>query len=137
GLKALERFVGRCGISSKSLHLEDGCGLSRRNAVNARSVVGLLRAMHHHPVAEVFRSTLSVSGIDGTLSYRLSTKNTARRVRAKTGSMTYVSGLAGYAETASGDTVAFAVLCNNFSCSLSRVRWAEDSIIERFLETYP
>jgi len=137
GLKAVEKFASRCGIQSREISLEDGSGLTRRNVVSAQAVTKLLRAMHRHPESEVFRASLSQSGVDGTLSYRLSTESSARRVFGKTGSMTRVSGVAGYAETACGDTVAFAVLCNNFFCTLPRVRWAQDHIIEHFLSTHP
>lgn len=137
GLKAVEKFASRCGIQSRELRLDDGSGLTRRNVVSARAITKLLRGMHRHPQGEEFRSSLSQSGVDGTLSYRLSAENSARRVFGKTGSMTRVSGLAGYAETTSGDTIAFAVLCNNFMCTLPRVRWAQDHIIEQFLKTHP
>ncbi|HLM51766.1 MAG TPA: D-alanyl-D-alanine carboxypeptidase, partial [Solirubrobacteraceae bacterium] len=44
----------------------------------------------------------------------------AGRCRAKTGTLSNVSGLAGYCATASGGTVAFAVLMNAVSPSGAR-----------------
>ncbi|MDD5087524.1 MAG: D-alanyl-D-alanine carboxypeptidase/D-alanyl-D-alanine-endopeptidase [bacterium] len=137
GVKALMSFAARCGVESKEMHLEDGCGLSRKNVVSARAITRFLRAMHRHPHSAAFESSLSIAGVDGTLSHRLSMPLTARRVIGKTGSMSHVSGVAGYAETLSGDTMAFAVLCNHFQCTLPHVRGAQDHLIEQFLKTYP
>jgi len=52
-----------------------------------------------------------------------------RRVRAKTGSLSGISTLAGYVETKQGDTLAYAIMMNNFLIPYSRIRNVQDSII--------
>jgi PBP4 family serine-type D-alanyl-D-alanine carboxypeptidase len=136
GLDAVLRYAARFGIGKSSLHLEDGCGLSRQNLVSACAVVGLLRAVHTSPERDVFVSTLAVSGTDGTLAYRLNAPQVVGRIRGKTGTMTQVSNMAGYLQTEDGEEFAFAMLCNHFANSIHHVRAAQDRLLER-LATEP
>ncbi len=53
-----------------------------------------------------------MAGRDGTLAGRLRGARTAERLSAKTGSLTYVNALAGYATTAAAEPLAFVVICN-------------------------
>ncbi len=137
GLQTLKRFLTRNGVPEKEFNFVDGCGLTRQNLVSAQAAVSLLKAMYRHPQREAFQSTLSISGIDGTLSYRLSTNGLARRVIGKTGTMTHVSGVAGYAFANGGEPLAFAILCNNYRTTVSHVRYLQDRLIEKILSTYP
>lgn len=133
GLQAVERFLKTCGIDQRNARFVDGSGLARQNLVSARALVSLLRVMDRHPAAASFKSSLAVAGVDGTLAYRLPNGKSSRRILAKTGTMTHVSGLAGYAETDGGERIVFAMLCNNFSTSLRHIRGVQDRLIERAL----
>jgi PBP4 family serine-type D-alanyl-D-alanine carboxypeptidase len=130
GTEAALNFLRRCGIDRADVVMEDGCGLARQNLISARSLVQLLRAMHTHAYGDAFKSTLSVSGEDGTLSGRLGRDNVGR-LRGKTGSMTRVSALAGYFAGNNGEIYAIAFMFNNFRISLPRVRAVQDLILER------
>jgi D-alanyl-D-alanine carboxypeptidase/D-alanyl-D-alanine-endopeptidase (penicillin-binding protein 4) len=57
---------------------------------------------------------LPVAGVDGTLEWRMRDGPATDKVQAKTGSMTHVHSLAGYATTAGGRQLAFAILLNNY-----------------------
>lgn len=137
GLDAVLRFAARFGIDKSSLHLEDGCGLSRQNLVSARAAVKLLRAMHASPERDVFLSTLAVSGTDGTLTYRLNSPPVLGRIHGKTGTMTQVSNIAGYLQAEDGDALVFAIFCNHFANSIHRVRAAQDRLLERLVTDPP
>jgi D-alanyl-D-alanine carboxypeptidase/D-alanyl-D-alanine-endopeptidase (penicillin-binding protein 4) len=50
-------------------------------------------------------------------------------VRAKTGTMTDVRTLAGYLRTRDGETLAFAILLNNFEGSSAEATAAVDRIV--------
>jgi D-alanyl-D-alanine carboxypeptidase/D-alanyl-D-alanine-endopeptidase (penicillin-binding protein 4) len=134
GLKAVSQFLRNCGVESDEIMLVDGCGLARRNLCSARGLIKVLAAMDRHESRATFMSTLSVAGVDGTLSSRMSTQKISGRVRAKTGTMTNVSSLAGYLTLSSGEDVAFAILCNNFRASRHLVRSVQDKLIERIFE---
>ena len=87
--------------------------------------------MHSQPVGyPALLIALPVAGVDGTLAKRLSTPATRGRLRAKTGTMSGVSGLAGYLETADGHTLVVVVMTNGFVGSAQRSRQLQDALIE-------
>jgi D-alanyl-D-alanine carboxypeptidase/D-alanyl-D-alanine-endopeptidase (penicillin-binding protein 4) len=71
--------------------------------------------MHDDPRhASPFLDALPVAARSGTLEARLTGTAAAGKVQAKTGSMSNVRALSGYATSADGETLAFAILANNF-----------------------
>jgi D-alanyl-D-alanine carboxypeptidase/D-alanyl-D-alanine-endopeptidase (penicillin-binding protein 4) len=104
GVDAERLFLTRLGVPSPGLRLLDGSGLSRNNRVAAITVARLL-------VAEepLLYGLLPRGGRDGTLAdYDFTTA--LGRVRAKSGHLSNVSSLAGYASTLHHGRVAFAFL---------------------------
>lgn len=61
----------------------------------------------------VFTGSLPVAATDGTLGGRLG--NAKGKIIAKTGTITFVSSLAGYAQAANGEILAFAIIGNNIT----------------------
>jgi D-alanyl-D-alanine carboxypeptidase/D-alanyl-D-alanine-endopeptidase (penicillin-binding protein 4) len=90
----------------------DGSGLSRSNRTNARQVVLLLDAMSEGRDGPVFTRSLAVAGRTGTLEDRMRKGSATGRCRAKTGTLSDVSALAGICQTAGGRRVGFAFLMN-------------------------
>jgi D-alanyl-D-alanine carboxypeptidase/D-alanyl-D-alanine-endopeptidase (penicillin-binding protein 4) len=108
-----KEFLASLGLDPTRFQLHDGSGLSTANRVAAVDLVKFLRAMDRQPFAEVWRSTLAVSGeSEGTLRHRLNDAATRGQILAKTGSLERVSTLAGYARASSGRTYVFAILFN-------------------------
>jgi D-alanyl-D-alanine carboxypeptidase/D-alanyl-D-alanine-endopeptidase (penicillin-binding protein 4) len=87
----------------------DGSGLSRSNTTTPGSVVRLLLAMRDVPG---FRRGLPIAGRTGTLVDRMRHTSAQDRCRAKTGTLSNVSALAGYCRTPNGHVLAFAFLQN-------------------------
>jgi D-alanyl-D-alanine carboxypeptidase/D-alanyl-D-alanine-endopeptidase (penicillin-binding protein 4) len=113
GHEAVERFLEGLGAPHEGWGLRDGSGLSRANIVTPRGLAALLVAMDRHPQAAVFRGSLAVAGVDGTLEERMRGTPAEGRVVGKTGSLRRVDGLAGYVTTVRDDRLAFVVLVNN------------------------
>lgn len=111
----LQRFLDRLGIPAEEVHLEEGSGLSRNNLVTPRAVVALLRAMHRHPAGKVFEAALPVAGVDGTLAGRMKGTRAEGRVRAKTGTLRWAHGLAGYVQPATGSPLVFCLFLNRYA----------------------
>ncbi len=107
----------------------DGSGLSRRNLITPHAFVELLIEMKDE---ELFVSSLPLSGIDGTMRYRLTKNGMAKRVQAKTGTLTGVSSLSGYVVKNNGQPVAFSIIVNNYACSTGTIRAKIDDIVEVF-----
>ena len=77
---------------------------------------------------------MPVAGVDGTLRLRMLDTPAAGRVRAKTGTLSGVSALAGYVETAEGEPLAFAFLMQNFVGSSGPWRDLQDRMAVRLAE---
>ncbi len=103
--------LAELGVAAEGDRVADGSGLSRDNALTPSTLTGLLRATPDEFGA--VSSGLAVAGATGSLRARYGTRATqAARgvVRAKTGTLTGVVGLAGYASRPDGRLLAFAIL---------------------------
>jgi len=89
-------------------HVVDGSGLSEEDLTSPYEVVSLLVAVAPTPLGTVLRSKLAVAGRTGTLSMRMRDTGAAGRCVGKTGTLTGVSNLAGYCQSANGQLIAFA-----------------------------
>ena len=97
----------------------DGSGLSRADRTSAQQVVALLTALAPTPDGAVLRSGLPVAGRSGTLEHRMRSTAAAGRCQAKTGTLIGSSNLAGYCNSASGHTLAFAFFDDGISTELA------------------
>ncbi len=129
GLEEMRAFLAEIGISPQDAILHDGSGLSRLNLVTPRALTTLLEAMHRSPYREAWIDLMPVGGEDGTLAERFGGSAPARRIRAKTGTMTGVNALSGYAQTAGGRLLAFSILVNNSGLPSSAARRFIDTIV--------
>ncbi len=115
--------VQRLGVDVTGVQLLDASGLSRGSRVPVR-VTGDVLALAARPGGPPgLRATigdLAVAGLDGTLSGRFDDEATAAArgvVRAKTGTLTGVSGLAGTVTTAAGRVLTFVLVSNDVPSS--------------------
>lgn len=134
GLEVLRGFLTQAGISNEQYVFYDGSGLSRQNLVTPHSVVQLLRYAALQPWGTAFKSTLPVSGVDGSLSDRLNAPRLQSRILGKTGSLGGVKTLSGYATTDSGEAVVFSILSNNFNLPPKRVTDTIDALVQAIVE---
>jgi D-alanyl-D-alanine carboxypeptidase/D-alanyl-D-alanine-endopeptidase (penicillin-binding protein 4) len=119
-------------LADDSYVIADGSGLSRYNYVTSNALVGILQRMRADAKhASAFAETLPVAGRDGTLSRRLSGTAAEGRVRAKTGTVDNARAIAGYVDTANGETFVFSIIANNFTVPASTIDAAADSALIR------
>lgn len=114
---AVRAVLGRLGVDVTGDGLQDGSGLAPTDRLSPALLVSLLRvaASGRHPELHPLFAGLPVGGYDGTLDdrYRSGTATAgAGAVRAKTGTLTGVSSLAGVAQTAGGRLLAFAIIAD-------------------------
>ena len=112
GSAVIRQWLEGHGVATDALALHDGSGLSRLNLVTPEATARLLVAMTKTPSAEVFRDSLPVAGRDGTLKFRLRSAASGR-IAAKTGTLTYINSLSGYATTGDDELLAFSIICND------------------------
>lgn len=125
-----EWLEGVAGLAPGRWRAADGSGLSRYNLITARGTVELLSYLWEQPYREDYMNSLPVAGIDGTLTSRMRGSPAEGKVYAKTGTMSGVSCLSGYAETADHGMVAFSILMNGFVGSSRPARDLQDQICE-------
>jgi serine-type D-Ala-D-Ala carboxypeptidase/endopeptidase (penicillin-binding protein 4) len=128
GLDELRAFLEEAGVDKEQYNFYDGSGLSRLNVLTPHAVTSLLCFMAKSPVSDDWFSLLPISGVDGTLEYRMKSRKTKGRVTAKTGSLSHVSALSGYVLRRGNKRYAFSILVNNYNAPASEVRELIDKI---------
>lgn len=134
GLDELKAFLAEIGVTKESYVFEDASGLSRLTLVSPDALTRLLRFMYLSPQSENWRALLPVAGVDGTLGKRFNGAAAAKGIAAKTGSLSHVNSLAGYADSATYGEVAFSIIVNHTNGPASEVRAAIDKIGLALLE---
>lgn len=137
GIEEMRTFLREAGLSPWEFFLSDASGLSRKDLVSPAATVKLLRHMWNSPNRDVYVDSLALAGEDGTLDWRFSRSRAKSRVRAKTGTLSHVTALSGYATTLDGRELAFSVFVNNFGVSTSYVRNLVDEIVVAAVESTP
>ncbi|MGB0038838.1 MAG: D-alanyl-D-alanine carboxypeptidase, partial [Terriglobales bacterium] len=84
-----------------------------------------------------YESSFPLAGVDGSLAERLTSPRLQKRVMAKTGSLTGVRTLSGYATTDSGQKVVFSIMSNNLNLPAKRVTDTIDGIVQAIVEDTP
>jgi D-alanyl-D-alanine carboxypeptidase/D-alanyl-D-alanine-endopeptidase (penicillin-binding protein 4) len=137
GLEVLRGFLTQAAIPNDQYVFYDGSGLSRQNLATPHAIVQLLRYASTQLWGPAFKSTLPISGIDGSLSDRLTAPRLQSRVFGKTGSLGGVKALSGYAATDSGETVVFSILSNNSNLPPKRITDTIDQLVQAIVEDAP
>ena len=132
GRRTVQDILNGWAVSGDSFIVADGSGLSRYNYITSEALVLILQRMRADPAhAPTFLQILPVAGRDGTLSSRLKGTPAEGRVRAKTGTVDNVRAIAGYVETADGETLVFSIIANNFNMPNTLIDAAADAALVR------
>ncbi len=117
GRSVVHQFLRDINVPSSEIKMDDGSGLSRHNRLSPAASTRILRHMFTSTPErfELFRDSLAVAGVDGTLLKRFRAADTKGRIFAKTGYIDGVWSLAGYVRTASDQWLAFAIFANGTS----------------------
>jgi D-alanyl-D-alanine carboxypeptidase/D-alanyl-D-alanine-endopeptidase (penicillin-binding protein 4) len=133
-LAAEKAFLLSIGLEEGSFRFYDGSGMSFHDVATPRAVTTLLRWTQTQPWADVFRESLPVAGEDGSLDDRFRESVARARVWAKTGSLTDVHCLSGFAESESGRKYVFSVLVNHHGMTGSAAKKVIDHVIELLVD---
>jgi serine-type D-Ala-D-Ala carboxypeptidase/endopeptidase (penicillin-binding protein 4) len=128
GEKVIKDTLLKFGLAVDSYQYRDGSGLSRYNYISPLHIVKIFRGMHYNKYGKIFKECLPIAGIDGTIDSRMKGTRAEGKIYAKTGTVSNVSSLSGYAMTRDGEDLVFSVLVNNFLCSVQVARDLQDQI---------
>ncbi len=135
GLEATGAVLSARGWDRSDFALADGSGYSRNNRITGRMLCGLLIQMHEGSGAVGFPELLPLGGEEGTLSNRFRGSAYRGRVRAKSGYISRVGTLSGYAEAASGRVIVFSIMINDFGRGSNwDMRQIQDAIVEAIID---
>jgi D-alanyl-D-alanine carboxypeptidase/D-alanyl-D-alanine-endopeptidase (penicillin-binding protein 4) len=116
GAAAVAEVLGELGVDTTGARILDGSGLSRENRLAPETLLAVLEvaASEDHPELRRVISGLPVAGFTGSLSFRFASGDEAGlgRVRAKTGTLTGVHGLAGVVTDEDGTVMAFVAIAD-------------------------
>ena len=127
--EAVKEAIGRLGVDTTGLVLADTSGLAAANRVSPEQLAATLRAAASSgtPALRELSYLLPIAGATGTLDDRLTGPATSGTVRAKTGSLTGVATLTGYAVTSDGRVLAFSFFAQGVPASLAPARATLDA----------
>ena len=127
GLKAVYAHLESLEFSSQDFRISNVAGLSRQNSFKVDSLVKLLQIYHNRfSHSYEFVSSMPVSGEDGTLESRMRETQIKGKVRAKTGQIDGVVGLAGYLKAKNGDVKVFAIVYNGPKSNYDVIQFVDE-----------
>ncbi|MDD2941516.1 MAG: D-alanyl-D-alanine carboxypeptidase/D-alanyl-D-alanine-endopeptidase [bacterium] len=139
GLTRLSSVVKRQGFADQQFKIADGSGLDRGNRLTPRQIVAVLKyASGNSIIAPHFKASLGRFGSSGTVRKRRIGRNSAGdgvewqpgdAFRGKTGTLTGVSGIAGYGFSHNRREVAYVVLVSGGIGKSEAVR-IEDQVLQ-------
>ncbi len=112
GRKVVGEWLGDKGLEFSEFAFDNGAGLSRDVRMTARDFGAMLHFAWRQPYMPEYVSSLSLSGLDGTLSNRMDDSPLEGSAHLKTGTLDDVSAIAGYLQAKSGRRFIVVVLQN-------------------------
>ena len=122
GLKVVEDFYKKNGIDTSRVRFVDASGVSKNNLADADFVTEYLVKMKDNKTL----ASMAVPGV-GTLSDRMIPLGD--NLKAKTGTLSDISSIAGYLTTKSGHKYAFCIITNDPKSSFSDKKGLEDYLL--------
>jgi len=92
----LKRWLENKGLPTTKAYFADASGLSRKNKITTRLVVLFLDKMRYFNDFKAYQSTLSITGVRGTLAKRFVNSELSGKFFGKTGTLSNVFALSGF-----------------------------------------
>ena len=130
GINQVKMFLKDIGAADDGILQYDGSGLSRHDLITPSAVVTLYTYMAKQSKnAQVWRESLTIAGVDGTLANRLKGTAAEANFRGKTGTIDQVSALSGYMTTGAGEQLVVSIIVNNVGgATRTRTSLADDIV---------
>ncbi len=133
---ANEMFLDYCvknNLDTSDIRIVDGSGVSKNNIMTADFVANFLLNEAKKTTFENFYETMAKPS-EGTLRNRMLYFN--ENLRAKTGSLSDVSAIAGYLTTQNGKMVAFDIMINDHKLKDNKKKILEEEILRTIFVNY-
>jgi D-alanyl-D-alanine carboxypeptidase/D-alanyl-D-alanine-endopeptidase (penicillin-binding protein 4) len=114
GQELVSQFLLGLGLDKSQFYVDDGSGLSRQNELTAYAITTVLSSIYKSRNWQLYKDTLAVGGMDGTIEKHFQEEKYKGKIFAKTGSIAGVKSLSGLCVTDQGDYI-FSILSNNIN----------------------
>lgn len=129
-IELLNKYLSKKDLDIDEIKVVDGSGVSKNNIINADFMTEFLINLHEN---EFFRNHLAAPGV-GTLKNRM--LYFKDNLRAKTGTLSDISAIAGYLKTRKGKTVVFDVMINDAKTTSADKKNIEEQILRNIYMNY-
>lgn len=129
GNRAIIDFLADKGVDTRGMVMDNAAGLSRTNRFTATQVAKILQIANRSPFRAEFRSSLAMSGLDGTMRRRFRDGPEAGRMHLKTGTLNHVSAVAGYVQARSDEDYIVVVMINGQNVHWGAGRAVQDAVL--------
>ncbi len=132
-LNMLNKYLSDIGLDPKSVTIVDGSGVSKNNLVTADFMTKFLKAEYGTENFEDYHNAM-VSPGEGTLKDRM--LYFKDNLKAKTGTLSGISAIAGYITTRKGHVLAFDIMVNDSKASDYDKKNLEEQILRQIYMNY-
>ena len=132
-LAMFDEFCKKNNILNDNIRIVDGSGVSKNNLMTANFMTEFLVKQTKQDNFEFYKSNMAYPGV-GTLSNRMLYFGDS--IRAKTGTLSDVSAIAGYIKTRRGNEYAFDIMINDSRSDANTKKMAEESILRAIYLNY-
>ena len=122
GIKVFNAYCQKIGVDNSKIRLTDASGVSKNNLVNVDFISEYLYKNKSNKTLE----HLATPG-EGTLTHRM--LPIKENLRAKTGTLSDTSSIAGFLTSKSGNKYSFAIIINDTTSTIPDMKMLEDYLI--------
>jgi len=112
GQELVRRYLLDLDIDASQFYIDDGSGLSRQNELSAHAIAKVLLNIYNSKNWKLYKDSLAVGGIDGTIGKFFTEQNYKGKIFGKTGYIEGVKSFSGVCSTIDADYI-FSILTNN------------------------
>lgn len=134
GIAFEKSWLKTLGVDAGAIAIDDGSGLSTYDRITPHDLVIVLKHDWDGPGRDVVLDALPIAGVRGTLKSAYIGTPAEKKIFAKTGSVSHVSTLAGYAANAKHGAVIFAFLVDDWVGESAALRELRGRVLTRFVE---
>lgn len=130
-IKMLMDYCGKLGVNTQNIRIVDGSGVSKNNLVTTDFMTSFLISQYQNDAE--YKEMFASAG-EGTLKNRM--LYFGDNLKAKTGTLSNVSAIAGYLKTAKGNLVAFDIIINDPNSKTPDKKMLEEYILRAIHTSY-
>ena len=125
------QYMLELGIERKEFYIDDGSGLSRQNKLSSNAITKVLLDVYKSKDWRLYKDSLAVGGIDGTIGKYFKEEEYRRRIFGKTGYIGGVKSFSGICDMSRGDYI-FSILANGAN---GQTRKAINNIVKAIIDS--